>query len=33
VTRLAAAVEEQLMREIAAMTSEDVEQALKEQQA
>ncbi|WNO70377.1 non-ribosomal peptide synthetase [Streptomyces sp. AM8-1-1] len=33
VTRLAAAVEEQLMREIAGMTGEDVEQALKEQQA
>ncbi|MGW4293409.1 amino acid adenylation domain-containing protein [Micromonospora chersina] len=33
VARLAAAVEEQLMAEIAAMSSEDVEQALKEQQA
>ncbi|MFJ6198027.1 amino acid adenylation domain-containing protein [Micromonospora sp. NPDC092111] len=33
VARLAVAVEDRLMREIAAMTSEDVEQALKEQQA
>ncbi|MGC4808261.1 amino acid adenylation domain-containing protein [Micromonospora sp. DT233] len=33
VARLAVAVEERLMAEIAAMTSEDVEQALKEQQA
>ena len=33
VARLAAAVEEQLVREIAAMSGEDVEQALKEQQA